>query len=100
MNYIAGSDRGEALLLPEVLDDYIAAENPVRFIDAFVNNRAATAFAAVDRPTATHPHHEHPALKLDIERHVNHTRFGPKSLKALPSRHVRIGVCLASFSKE
>jgi transposase len=36
MNYIAGSDRGEALLLPEVLDDYIAPENPVRFIDAFV----------------------------------------------------------------
>jgi transposase len=36
MNYIAGSDRTEALLLPEVLDDYIAAENPVRFIDAFV----------------------------------------------------------------
>jgi transposase len=36
MNYIAGSDRSEALLLPEVLDDYIAAENPVRFIDAFV----------------------------------------------------------------
>ncbi len=36
MNYIAGSDRTEALLLPEVLDDYIAPENPVRFIDAFV----------------------------------------------------------------
>jgi transposase len=36
MNYIAGSDRGEALLLPEVLDDYIAPENPVRFIEAFV----------------------------------------------------------------
>jgi transposase len=36
MNYIAGSDRGEALLFPEVLDDYITAENPVRFIDAFV----------------------------------------------------------------
>jgi hypothetical protein len=32
MNYIAGSDRGEALLLPEVLDDYIRLENPVRFI--------------------------------------------------------------------
>jgi len=36
MNYIAGSDRNEALLLPEVLDDYVAPENPVRFIDAFV----------------------------------------------------------------
>jgi transposase len=36
MNYIAGSDRGETLLLPEALDDYITPENPVRFIDAFV----------------------------------------------------------------
>jgi transposase len=36
MNYIAGSDRGEVLLLPEALEDYMAPENPVRFIDAFV----------------------------------------------------------------
>ena len=36
MNYITGSDRGEVLLLPEALEDYIAAENAVRFIDAFV----------------------------------------------------------------
>ena len=36
MNYIAGSSREEALLFPEVIDDYIAAENAVRFIDAFV----------------------------------------------------------------
>ena len=36
MNYITGSDRGEVLLLPEALEDYIAPENPVRFIDAFV----------------------------------------------------------------
>ena len=36
MNYITGSERGEVLLLPEALEDYIAAENPVRFIDAFV----------------------------------------------------------------
>ena len=36
MNYIAGSDRGEVLLLPEALEDYIGAENPVRFIDAFI----------------------------------------------------------------
>ncbi len=36
MNYIRGSDRGEMLLLPEALEDYIGPENPVRFIDAFV----------------------------------------------------------------
>jgi transposase len=36
MNYIRGSDREEMLLLPEALEDYIGPENPVRFIDAFV----------------------------------------------------------------
>ncbi len=36
MNYIAGSDRAEVLLLPEALEDYLAPENPVRFIDASV----------------------------------------------------------------
>ncbi|MEP6811103.1 MAG: IS1182 family transposase [Chthoniobacterales bacterium] len=36
MNYITGSDRGEVLLLPEALEDYLTPENPVRFLDAFV----------------------------------------------------------------
>ena len=36
MNYIRGSEREEMLLLPEALEDYIAPENPVRFIEAFV----------------------------------------------------------------
>src|SRR6266540_4057626 len=36
MAYIAGPDRSQAVLLPEVLDDYVGADNPVRFLDAFV----------------------------------------------------------------
>lgn len=36
MGYIAGTDRTQAVLLPEVLDDYVGADNPVRFLDAFV----------------------------------------------------------------
>ena len=36
MAYIAGADRTQAVLLPEVLDDYVGADNPVRFLDAFV----------------------------------------------------------------
>ena len=36
MAYIAGSDRTQVVLLPEVLDDYVTADNPVRFLDAFV----------------------------------------------------------------
>lgn len=36
MAYIAGPDRTQAVLLPEVLDDYVGPDNPVRFLDAFV----------------------------------------------------------------
>lgn len=38
MAYIAGPDRTQAVLLPEVLDDYVGADNPVRFLDAFVGH--------------------------------------------------------------
>ncbi len=33
MGYIEGVDRDQQVLFPEVLDDYVGAENPVRFID-------------------------------------------------------------------
>ncbi len=36
MSYVEGTSRSQIMLLPEVIDDYITAENPVRFIDAFV----------------------------------------------------------------
>ena len=39
MTYISGHDRSQIqiLLLPEVVDDYVRPDNPVRFIDAFVD---------------------------------------------------------------
>jgi len=36
MNHRTGLDRSQTLLFPERLEDYVAAENPVRFLDAFV----------------------------------------------------------------
>jgi hypothetical protein len=36
MNHRTGLDRSQTLLFPERLEDYVAAENPVRFVDAFV----------------------------------------------------------------
>ncbi|NUJ79158.1 hypothetical protein HUN39_03760 [Methylocystis sp. FS] len=36
MTHIPGSDRSQLLLLPEAIDDYVTADVPVRFIDAFV----------------------------------------------------------------
>lgn len=36
MGFIEGSDREQQVLFPDALDDYVTAENPVRFLDAFV----------------------------------------------------------------
>ena len=38
MAYIRGVDRNEVLLFPECVEDYITEDNPVRFIDAFVES--------------------------------------------------------------
>ena len=35
--FVAGADRGQWTLLPECLDDFIEASNPVRVIDGFVD---------------------------------------------------------------
>lgn len=34
--FVEGANRNQAVLLPECLDDFIAEDNPVRIIDAFV----------------------------------------------------------------
>ncbi len=36
MDYIRGVPRKQVILFPETVEDYITADNPVRFIDAFV----------------------------------------------------------------
>lgn len=43
MCHIAGQDRSQTLLLPESLDEYVGPENPVRFIEAFVDGLDLTA---------------------------------------------------------
>ncbi len=35
--YVEGEDRSQATLFPESLDEYIAADNPVRVVDVFVD---------------------------------------------------------------
>ena len=38
MQHIQGGDRNQTLLLPAAVDDYVSRENPVRFIEAFVDS--------------------------------------------------------------
>ena len=37
MTHITGEERSQLLLLPEAVEDYVGPDNPVRFIDAFVD---------------------------------------------------------------
>ena len=37
MAHTSGFDRSQLLLLPKAVDDYVGSDNPVRFIDAFVD---------------------------------------------------------------
>jgi transposase len=56
--FIEGQDRSQVTLLPECLDDYIGEDNPVRAVDAFIDEldldalgfEGATA-AATGRPS-------------------------------------------------
>lgn len=72
--FIEGEDRSQATLLPEYLDDYIAEDNPVRVVDAFVDelDLRALGFEGAD-PAATGRPSYHPAvlLKLYIYGYLN-----------------------------
>ncbi|HEY0725910.1 MAG TPA: IS1182 family transposase [Pyrinomonadaceae bacterium] len=65
--FVEGEDRTQVALVPECLDDYIEAENPVRVIDVFVDELALgeLGFAGVE-PLATGRPSYHPAVLLKI----------------------------------
>ena len=46
-----------------------------------INHCTSATFATLDRLSACYPHCQHSAMKLDIERQVNHSRFRPKCLE-------------------
>ena len=65
--FVEGADRSQVTLLPECLDDYIEAENPVRVIEVFVDelDLGELGFAGVE-PLATGRPSYHPAVMLKI----------------------------------
>lgn len=65
--YVEGSARDQVTLLPECLDDYIADDNPIRVIEAFVEelDLAALGFEGMKPATTGRPSY-HPAVLLKI----------------------------------
>ena len=35
--FVEGEDRRQSFLLPELLDDYVTEDNPVRVVEAFID---------------------------------------------------------------
>jgi len=65
--FIEGEDRSQVTLLPECLDDYIAEDNPVRVVDAYVEelDLQQLGFEGAE-PVATGRPAYHPAVLLKI----------------------------------
>src|SRR5271165_4609224 len=92
MAHIAGHDRSQTLLLPESLDDYVGGDNPVRFIDAFVNRLDLTAagFVGVEaKPTGRPSYAPADLLKLYIYGYLNRVRSS-RRLEAEAHRNIEV----------
>ena len=65
--FIEGEDRSQVTLLPECLDDYVGNDNPVRVVDAFVEELKLRdlGFEGADPAVTGRPSY-HPAVLLKI----------------------------------
>lgn len=65
--FVEGKDRRQGVLLPEYLDDWVSEENPVRAIEAFVDelDLGSLGFSGVE-PAATGRPGYHPGLMLKL----------------------------------
>lgn len=81
MPYIEGSARDQQVLFPDVLDDYVDAENVVRFLDAFVGtlDLAALGFRrATPKDTGRPPYDPGDLLRLYLYGYLHRLRSSRK----------------------
>jgi transposase len=85
MAYIEGEDRKQEVLFPESLDDYVSKDNPLRFIDAFVESldlfELGFVHASTDR-MGRPPYNPADLLKLYLYGYMNRLRSSRQLEKA------------------
>jgi transposase len=92
MNHRTGLDRSQTLLFPERLEDYVTAENPVRFLDAFIASLDlhALGFAkARCADTGRPPYDPAALLKLYLYGYLHRVRSS-RMLEAECHRNVEV----------
>ena len=63
--FIAGCDRWQHLFLPDCIDDYVAADAPVRIVDVFVDELDLAVFSFGHAAATGRPGY-HPATMLKL----------------------------------
>ena len=92
MAHILGHDRSQMLLLRETVDDYVGPDNPVRFVEAFVDglDLEAAGFARVEpKPTGRPGYAPADLLKLYIYGYLNRIRSS-RRLEAEAGRNLEV----------
>src|SRR6201994_243947 len=92
MTHISGPDRSQTMLLPESLDEYVGQDNPVRFIDAFVDGLDLTTagFARVKPKVTGRPGYApKDLLKLYVYGYLNRVRSS-RRLEAETHRNIEV----------
>ncbi|WP_427981627.1 IS1182 family transposase [Acidocella sp.] len=92
MAHLRGTDRSQPLLLPEAIDDYVGPENPVRFIEAFVDELDLQALGfvrAAAKATGRPGYHPADLLKLYIYGYLNRVRSS-RRLEAESHRNIEV----------
>ena len=92
MAHMTGTARSQLLLLPEAVDDYVGPENPVRFIEAFVDelDLQGLGFArATAKATGRPGYHPADLLKLYIYGYLNRVRSS-RRLEAEARRNIEV----------
>lgn len=85
MGYITGYARHQSLMFPEVLDDYVDNDNPVRFIDAYVDQLDMVELEfthAIPEERGRPPFSPGDLLKLYIYGYLNGIRSSRRLEKA------------------
>jgi transposase len=88
-DYVAGEKRDQSILFPDTLDEYVTEENPVRFIDAFVESldleKLGFKHSQLDGGAGRPPYDPSDLLKLYVYGYLNQTRSSRRLEKACVS---------------
>jgi len=74
MRHIQGEDRHQKSLLPDSVEDFVDADNPIRVIDAYIGSLDVVSLGfdkAVPQSTGRKPYDPHDLLKLYVYGYLN-----------------------------